>query len=71
MKKYVHKGFADFSKGLFGNGGQNLYVSKKGVLQRFFNFDTTGNGCFDIMITNSHDYNEKVKLFVDAVYLAC
>ena len=71
MKKYVHKGFADFSKGLFGNGGQNLYVSKKGVLQRIFNFDTTGNGCFDIMITNSHDYNEKVKLFVDAVYLAC
>lgn len=62
MKKYVHKGFADFSKGIFGNGGQNLYVSKKGVLQRIFNFDTTGNGCFDIMITNSHDYNEKVKL---------
>jgi len=62
MKKYTHKGFEDFSKGILGNSGQNLYVSKKGVLQRIFNFDTTGNGYFDIMITNSHDYNEKVRL---------
>ena len=64
MGTYIQKGFEDFSKGTFGNGGQNLYVSKKGVLQRIFNFDTTGNGCFDIMITNSHDYNEKPRLAV-------
>lgn len=64
MRQYIHKGFENFSKGTMGNGGQNLYVSKKGVLQRIFNFDTTGNGCFDIMITNSHDYNEKPRLAV-------
>ena len=56
------QGFEDFSKGTMGNAGQNLYVSKKGVLQRIFRFDTTGNGFFDIMITNSHDYNEHPRL---------
>ena len=64
MAKYTQQGFSDFSKGTFGNGGQNLYVSRKGVLQRIFNFDTNGNGCFDIMITNSHDYNEKPRLLM-------
>ena len=57
-------GFADFAQGTFGNAGQNLYVSARGILQRIFRFDTTGNGCFDIMITNSHDYNEKPRLTV-------
>ncbi len=62
--KYMHKGFLDFSKGTMGNGGQNLYVSKKGILQRIFRFDTSGNGYFDIMITNSHEYNERPRLQV-------
>ncbi len=63
-KRYIHEGYESLSKGTPGDGGQNLYVSKKGVLQRIFNFDTTGNGCFDIMITNSHEYNEKPRLHV-------
>jgi len=61
-KKYIYEGFGKLSEGTLGNGGQNLYISKKGVLQRIFNFDTTGNGYFDIMIANSHDYNEKPPL---------
>ena len=28
--EWVTKGFDGFSKGTMGNGGQNLYVSKKG-----------------------------------------
>jgi hypothetical protein len=63
-KKYIHKGFSDFSKGYMGNGGQNLYVSKKGVLQRIFRFDTTSNGYFDIKIANSHEFNERPRLHV-------
>lgn len=31
-KKWVQKGFGDFIGGTYGNGGQNLYVSKKGRL---------------------------------------
>ena len=33
MKTWKKSGFNDFSKGTFGNGGQNLYVSANGVLQ--------------------------------------
>ncbi|MBO9607342.1 MAG: VCBS repeat-containing protein [Paenibacillaceae bacterium] len=61
-QQLTHRGFADFIRGTMGNAGQNLYVSRKGALQRIFRFDTTGNGCFDIMIANSHDYNERPKL---------
>ena len=39
MKQWITEGFEGFSRGSFGNGGQNLYVSKKGVLQRIFQFD--------------------------------
>lgn len=60
--KITQRGFSDFAKGVMGNAGQNLYVSQKGILQRIFRFDTTGNGYFDIMFTNSHEYNERPKL---------
>ena len=49
--KWTKKGFEEFRKGTFGNGGQNLYVSKKGVLQRIFNFDLNGDGYFGLPIT--------------------
>lgn len=48
------KGFEEFRKGTFGNSGQNIYVSAKGVLQRIFNFDVNGDGYFDLPIANSH-----------------
>ena len=38
-KQWVTSGFEAFRRGAFGNGGQNLYVSKKGVLQRIFQYD--------------------------------
>ena len=31
---WCERGFDDFRDGTFGNGGQNLYVSRAGVLQR-------------------------------------
>lgn len=52
--KWTKKGFEDFRKGTFGNGGQNLYVSAGGTLQRLFNFDLNGDGYFDLPIANSH-----------------
>lgn len=57
--KWTKKGFEEFSKGTMGNGGQNLYVSAKGTLQRIFNFDLNGNGYPDLPITNSHSMDEK------------
>lgn len=52
------KGFDAISKGTFGNAGQNLYVSKKGVLQRIWQFDLNSDGFVDLFVTNSHGFNE-------------
>ena len=39
-KKWVTEGFDAFRRGTFGNGGQNIYVSKKGTLQRIFQYSS-------------------------------
>ena len=64
MNKWIKKGFEEFSKGTMGNGGQNLYVSAKGTLQRIFNFDVNGDGYPDLPITNSHSMNEKPPIYI-------
>lgn len=64
MSKIIWKKntFEDFSKGTFGNSGQNIYASAKGVLQRIHNYDITGNGYVDLLFANSHSMNEKPDL---------
>ncbi len=59
---WTKKGFEEFSKGTMGNGGQNLYVSAKGILQRIFNFDVNGDGYVDLPLSNSHSMNERPKI---------
>ena len=56
---YEKRSFEDFRKGTFGNGGKNIYVSAKGVLQRIYNYDVTGNGYPDIPMGNSHGMGER------------
>ena len=46
---WVTEGFEQFSRGTFGNAGQNLYVSKAGVLQRIYQFDLDKNGWTDLV----------------------
>jgi len=41
---WTTKGFNAFSVGTLGNGGQNLYVSRKGILQRIHHFDMDRDG---------------------------
>ena len=38
------RGFEAFRRGTFGNAGQNLYVSRAGVLQRIHLFDLNKDG---------------------------
>ncbi len=64
MSKLSLKGFDSLSKGSFENGGQNLYVSKKGVLQRIWRFDINNDGYVDLLIANSHDYTELPKQYL-------
>ncbi len=61
---WTKKGFEEFRKGTFGSGGQNLFVSKGGTLQRIFNFDINGDGYPDIPIANSHSMNERPNLHI-------
>src|SRR5690349_9590281 len=58
------RGFEDFRAGTFGNGGQNLYVSRAGILQRIFQFDLNRDGYLDLVICNSHGKFERPPCYV-------
>ena len=64
MKQWELRGFEAMARGTFENGGQNLYVSRNGVLQRIWRFDVNGDGYVDIPVANSHDYNEHPPLMI-------
>lgn len=57
-KSIVTEGFDAFRRGNFENGGQNLYVSKKGVLQRIFQYDLNRNGYVDLVFANCQNHHE-------------
>ncbi len=66
--KFIHdSGFEAFSKGTLGNGGQNIYVSKKGVIQRINLLDVNLDGYPDIPLANSHSDNPRVPTEVYAL----
>src|ERR1044071_8285339 len=62
--KWVERGFDDFIDGTLGNSGQNLYVSRAGVLQRIHHFDVNADGYVDLLFVNSQDNNERPPTFV-------
>ena len=62
--KWITEGFEGFSKGTMENGGQNLYVSKKGVLQRIFQYDINLDGHPDILFGCSQSMNERPVLYI-------
>lgn len=64
MHKWSLKGFDALSAGEYGNAGQNIYVSKKGVLQRIWQFDVNKDGYVDLLIANSHGYNEHPDTYI-------
>ena len=61
---WITEGFEGFSKGTMENGGQNLYVSKKGVLQRIFQYDVNGDGFADLLFACSQSMYERPPLYV-------
>ena len=56
---WVHKGFDAFSEGRFDDGGSNLYVNAKGIIERIHRTDVNNNGYVDIVLPNSHGYVER------------
>lgn len=58
--EWITEGHDGFSRGTFGNGGDNIYVSAAGVLQRIRQSDINGDGYQDILICNSQEHEEYV-----------
>lgn len=63
-KTWELSGFSGLSSGTLGNSGQNLYVSRKGVLQRIWRFDVNNSGYVALPVANSHGFNEHPKLHI-------
>ena len=61
------EGFDAFRRGTFGNAGQNLYVSRAGVLQRIYRFDIDGDGTFDLPFANCQEHHESAPSYVYAL----
>ncbi len=55
---WTTRGFQAFRRGHFGNGGQNLYVSRQGVLQRIHQYDLNRDGHVDLLFCNSQSHCE-------------
>ena len=62
--QWTTRGFEAFRRGTFGNGGQNLFVSRAGVLQRIHQYDLNGDGHFDLVFCNSQSHWERVPTYV-------
>ena len=63
-KQWITEGFDAFRRGTFGNAGQNLYVSKNGILQRIFQYDLNRNGYVDLVYANCQDHGESAPSYV-------
>ena len=62
--RWITEGFEEFRRGIFGNGGHNLYVSRAGILQRIHQFDLNGDGYLDLVFCNSQNHWERPPLYV-------
>ena len=61
---WLTRGFDRFQQGTLGNAGQNLYVSRAGVLQRIHQYDLNRNGYLDLLFCNSQDHHEKAPAYL-------
>ncbi len=60
---WCERGFDDFIDGTFGNGGQNIYVSRAGVLQRIHQYDLNKDGYVDLIFCNSQNHCEQPPVY--------
>jgi len=58
-RAWVQRGFADFSRGQFDDGGSNLYVNAKGIIEMIHRWDVNNDGFVDLVLANAHDYIER------------
>ena len=63
-KVWVQTTFEDFSRGRLVDGGNNLYVSRKGSLETVNRWDLNGDGYIDLVFNNSHDEWQTVPAYL-------
>ena len=56
---WIHRGLENFNKGRFDNGGDNLYVNARGLMETIHRTDANGDGYVDLVFPNSHGYLER------------
>src|SRR3989338_6366483 len=61
---WITRGFEAFQRGTMGNAGQNLYVSRAGVLQRIHLFDLNQDGWLDLVLCNSQEHHESPPAYI-------
>ena len=54
-----HRGFVEFSRGTFEDGGSELYVNADGVIETIHRTDLNNDGYVDIVIPNAQGYIER------------
>ena len=58
-ESWVHRGFDAFAAGSFEDGGSNLYVNAKGIIETIHRTDVDNDGYVDIVLPNAQGYNER------------
>ena len=59
MRTWTHGGFEAFSKGRFEDGGSNLYVNARGIIETIHRTDIDDDGYVDIVLPNHQGYAER------------
>ena len=57
---WSQSGFAELSRGTFGDSGANMYVSRGGRVQVINRWDLNDDGCLDLVFCNTHPHVEKL-----------
>ena len=61
---WVHRGFEDFARGQFEDGGSNLYVNANGIIEKINRTDCNNDGYVDIVLPNTHGYIERAPTWI-------
>lgn len=59
VRTWIDRGFASFSSGQFDDGGSNLYVNARGVVELIHRWDVNRDGYVDLVLSNTHDHLER------------